>query len=81
MQTLRALKPSEFPLAEPYRVHVVKPPQGATMAQLAQSSPMQKDPVQMLRLINDLYPNKDPAAGQAGEDRRLSPISRLPIRR
>ena len=30
------------------------------MTQLAQGSPLQKDPVQMLRLINDLYPNKEP---------------------
>jgi predicted Zn-dependent protease len=63
VQTLRALKPSEFPLTEPFRVHVVKAPQGATMEQLAQGSPLQKDPVQMLRLINDLYPNKNPAPG------------------
>ena len=33
------------------------------MVQLAQGSPLQKDPVQMLRLLNDLYPNKEPAPG------------------
>jgi predicted Zn-dependent protease len=62
-QTLRALKPTEFPLTEPLRVHVVKAPQGATVEQLAQGSSIQKDPVQQLRLINDLYPNKNPAPG------------------
>ena len=63
VQTLRSLKPTEFPLAEPYRIHVVAAPQGATMTQMAQGSPIQKDPVQQLRLLNDLYPNKDPAPG------------------
>ncbi len=64
VQTLRSLKPSEFPLAEPYRIHVVAAPQGATMTQMAQGSPIQKDPVQVLRLLNDLYPSKDPAPGK-----------------
>ncbi|HKE45877.1 MAG TPA: M48 family metalloprotease [Steroidobacteraceae bacterium] len=63
-QTLRALKPTEFPLTEPFRIRVVKAPQGATVEQLAQGSPIQKDPVQQLRLLNDLYPNKNPDAGK-----------------
>ncbi|HZF26350.1 MAG TPA: M48 family metalloprotease [Steroidobacteraceae bacterium] len=63
-QTLRALKPSEFPLTEPFRIRVVKAPPGATMEQMAQGSPIQKDPVQMLRLLNDLYPKKDPEPGK-----------------
>jgi predicted Zn-dependent protease len=63
-QTLRPLKPSEFPLAEPYRVRFVKAQQGTKIEQLATGSPIQKYPVQTLRLINDLYPNKEPAAGQ-----------------
>ena len=63
-QTLRPLKPSEFPLAEPYRIRLVKAQNGTKVEQLAKDSPIQKYPVQTLRLINDLYPNKEPAAGQ-----------------
>jgi predicted Zn-dependent protease len=63
-QTLRSLKPTEFPLTEPFRIRVVKAPQNATVEQMAQGSPIQKDPVQQLRLLNDLYPNKNPEAGK-----------------
>lgn len=62
-QTLRPLKPSEFPLAEPYRIRLVKAQNGTKIEQLAKGSPIQKYPVQTLRLINDLYPNKEPAPG------------------
>ncbi len=63
-QTLRPLKPSEFPLAEPYRIDLVQAQNGTKMEELAKGSPIQKYPVQTLRLINDLYPNKEPAPGR-----------------
>jgi len=63
-QTLRPLKPSEFPLAEPYRIRLVKAANGVKMEQLATASPIPKYPVQTLRLMNDLYPKKDPEPGQ-----------------
>jgi predicted Zn-dependent protease len=63
-QTLRPLKPSEFPLAEPYQIRLVKAQSGITVEKLATASPIQKYPVQTLRLINDLYPNKNPDPGQ-----------------
>jgi predicted Zn-dependent protease len=62
--TLRSLKPSEFPLAEPYRIDLVKAQTGTKMEELAKDSPIKKYPVQTLRLINDLYPNKDPQPGR-----------------
>ncbi len=63
-QTLRSLKPSEFPLAEPYRIALVKAQSGTKIEDLAKGSPIQKYPVQTLRLINDLYPSKQPEPGR-----------------
>ena len=63
-QTLRPLKPSEFPLAEPNRIRLVKAQSGTNIEQLATGSPILKYPVQTLRLINDLYPKKEPEPGQ-----------------
>jgi predicted Zn-dependent protease len=34
------------------------------MAALAKSSPIEKYPEQVLRLLNDLYPDKEPKPGQ-----------------
>ncbi len=63
-QTLRGLKPSEFPLTEPNRVHIEQADASTRMGVLARSSPIPKYPEQILRLINDLYPNKEPVPGQ-----------------
>lgn len=64
VHTLRDLRPSEFPLTEPNRIHIVKADANTRMSELARSSPIPKYPEQMLRLMNDLYPNKEPAPGQ-----------------
>ncbi len=37
---------------------------GTRVEDLAKSSPIQKFPVEQLRLYNDLYPDKEPADGQ-----------------
>lgn len=63
-QTLRSLKPSELPLAEPYRIRLLAAQNNTRMADLARQSPLVKYPEAQLRLINDLYPNKEPVAGQ-----------------
>jgi predicted Zn-dependent protease len=64
-QTLRNLKPAEFPLTEPYRVRIVKADANTRMETLAKDTPLQKYAVEQLRLINDLYPNKQPQAGDS----------------
>jgi predicted Zn-dependent protease len=64
-QTLRGLRPSEFPLTEPYRIDIVKADGATRIANLAKNSPIPKYPEQILRLMNDLYPKKEPAAGQS----------------
>jgi predicted Zn-dependent protease len=63
-QTLRGLKPSEFPLAEPYRIKVVKATDKTNMGEYAAEMPEVKFKKETLELINALYPNKKPANGQ-----------------
>ena len=36
----------------------------ARIEQLAQGSPLRQYPVERLRLLNDLYPNKEPTPGE-----------------
>ncbi len=63
-QTFRQLRSNEFALAEPYKLRIVPAPAGATIEQLAASSPIAKYPVEQYRLMNRLYPKKEPQAGQ-----------------
>jgi len=61
--TLRGLKPSEFPLAEPYRIKVVKAVKGTELSDYAQDMPEDKFKKETLELINAMYPNKEPPPG------------------
>ena len=62
--TLRGLKPSEFPLAEPYRIKVVKATDKTDLSDYAQDMPEDKFKKETLELINAMYPNKEPKSGQ-----------------
>ena len=62
--TLRGLKPSEFPLAEPYRIKVVKATNKTQLNDYAQDMPEDKFKKETLELINAMYPNKEPKSGQ-----------------
>ena len=62
--TLRDLKPSEFPLAEPYRIKIVKATDKTNLADYAADMPEDKFKKETLELINAMYPNKEPAPGQ-----------------
>lgn len=64
VKTFRRLKDNEFQQAEPDRIRVVTATPGMTVEQLAQKSPIRKYPVERLRLLNDLYPNRQPVPGQ-----------------
>jgi predicted Zn-dependent protease len=64
IKTFRRLKDSEFAQAEPDRIQVIKVPPGASIESLAKNSPLRQYPAERLRLLNDLYPNKEPVAGQ-----------------
>src|SRR4051812_13896499 len=62
--TLRGLKPSEFPLAEPYRIKVIKASNKTNLSDYAADMPEDKFKKETLELINSMYPNKEPAPGQ-----------------
>jgi predicted Zn-dependent protease len=64
IMTLRALRPAEFPLTEPYRVKVVKATEQTNLTSYAADMPEDKFKKETLELINAMYPNKKPAAGQ-----------------
>jgi predicted Zn-dependent protease len=62
--TLRSLKPSEFPLAEPYRIKVVKATDKTRLADYAAEMPEREFKKETLELINAMYPNKALKPGQ-----------------
>jgi predicted Zn-dependent protease len=64
IRTFRRLKNNEFPLAEPYKVKIIRADANTRIADLAKASPLKEYPVEMLRLMNNLYPDKEPQAGQ-----------------
>lgn len=64
VQTLRSLKPSEYPLAEPYRIRIVTADDKTRLEQYAKDVPVEKYQKEELQLINALYPNREPSAGQ-----------------
>lgn len=64
VKTFRRLKGNEFTLAEPYKVKLITADANTRIADLAKVSPIKEYPAEKLRLMNDLYPNKEPKAGQ-----------------
>jgi predicted Zn-dependent protease len=64
IKTFRRLRDNELPLAEPKRIKLVKAASGTRIAALAAASPIEKYPAERLRLLNDLYPDKEPTPGQ-----------------
>ena len=64
VQTFRRLRDNEFQQAEPDRLQVIQVRAGTTIEQLARSTPIKKYPTERLRLLNDLYPDKEPVPGQ-----------------
>jgi predicted Zn-dependent protease len=64
IKTFRRLRDNELHLAEPNRITLVKAVPGTSIEALAAASPLERYPAERLRLLNDLYPNREPAAGQ-----------------
>lgn len=62
--TLRALRPSEFPLAEPYRLRTRAATEGTRLEDYAEWMPEERYRVEQLRLINGLYPRGELQPGQ-----------------
>jgi predicted Zn-dependent protease len=64
INSFRPLNDAERKLARPLTLRVINAPRGATFADLARNSPLGKNAVSHLRLVNGMYPSGEPAAGQ-----------------
>jgi predicted Zn-dependent protease len=64
IKTFRRLKQNELEQAEPYKLKIIRATETTRIADLAKESPLPKYAEQQLRLLNDLYPDKEPKPGQ-----------------
>ena len=64
IKTFRRLKDNEFARAEPERLQVIEAGAQIQNRGPRAESPLGKYAVEKLRLLNDLYPDKEPVAGQ-----------------
>jgi predicted Zn-dependent protease len=64
IKTFRRMKENEFAQAEPYKIKTIRATETTRIADLAKTSPIKKYPAEQLRLLNDLYPDKEPKPGQ-----------------
>jgi predicted Zn-dependent protease len=64
VNSLRTLSASERKLAQPLKLRVITAKRSTTFAELARSSPLGNNAASQLRLLNGLYPNGEPIAGQ-----------------
>jgi predicted Zn-dependent protease len=64
IKTFRRLRDNEFQLAEPNRIALIKATPLTRIESLAAKSPIEKYPTERLRLLNDLYPDREPVPGQ-----------------
>ncbi|HXC60571.1 MAG TPA: M48 family metalloprotease [Steroidobacteraceae bacterium] len=63
-ETMRDLKPAEFPLAEPYRLKILRATDKTRLAEYAENIPAEKYHVEELELINAVYPHKKLPVGE-----------------
>ena len=64
INSFRTISESERALARPLTLRIINAPKDARFADFAGKSPLGKNALSHLRLINGLYPNGEPAAGQ-----------------
>lgn len=65
MRSFHALTAEEREQAKPLRMRIITARAGITFAELARNSPLGRHAEGQLRLINGLYPQGEPVAGQA----------------
>src|SRR5882757_4500620 len=65
IQTMRHLKPAEYPLAQPYRLKIVTVSAGAKLEDYVKSVPDEKFQKERLELLNGLYPKGEPRPGDS----------------
>lgn len=63
-ETMRELRPAEFPLAEPYRLKVIRATDTTRLEEYAEALPAMRYKKEELELMNGLYPRKKPPAGE-----------------
>jgi predicted Zn-dependent protease len=64
VRSLHALRPAERPLASGLRLDVITARRGDSFASLARRSPLRHEPESVLRILNDRYPQGEPAPGE-----------------
>ncbi len=64
IKSLRNLKGGEAKLAKPKHIRLIRAKPGDTFATLARQSALSDQPVERLRLLNGMYPDGEPTAGQ-----------------
>jgi predicted Zn-dependent protease len=63
IETMRDMKPAEYPLAEPYRIHIITADAKTRIEDYAKDMPVEKFKLEELRLLNGLYPKGEPKPG------------------
>lgn len=65
IQTMRHLKPSEYPLARPFRLKVITATATTKIDDYLKNMPGEKFRKERLELLNGLYPKREPKAGDS----------------
>jgi predicted Zn-dependent protease len=65
IQTMRHLKPAEYPLAQPYRLRIVTASGTTKIEDYVAAVPGEKFQKERLELLNGLYPKGEPKPGDA----------------
>jgi predicted Zn-dependent protease len=63
-ETMRELRPAEYPLAEPYRIKILRATRSTRLSEYAEQIPAHKYRTEELELINGVYPNKPLPVGE-----------------
>ena len=63
IETMRDMKPTEYPLAEPYRLKLIEADDKTRIEDYAKDMPVEKFKLEELRLMNGLYPKGEPKPG------------------
>lgn len=66
-ETFRRMRPSEYPLGEPYRIKLLQATANTRIGEVAKQIPLQRKedyPLETVRLLNGLYPKGEPKEGQ-----------------
>jgi predicted Zn-dependent protease len=64
LQTMRDLKPSEYPLAQPYRIKIIKATEQTKLDDYVKAVPTDSYQKEQLQMLNGLYPNGKIKPGQ-----------------